>query len=163
DRACGHEGVLGLRLGRRVPVRHRLDVPGLDRHAVLMAQEVLQQDLHREREPGDVEALAQPGQAGVGVGLAVDLERGAGGEGIGHGGLLWLAGVRSVPSLRRFASRPDYAAGGGVGPKYAGWSMDDKVCIMFPYRFIHGARRWKPPWPSGARSPCPRPCATPWA
>src|SRR3546814_3980863 len=53
--------------------------------AVLVAQQVLQQDLHRIGQAGDVELLAQLGQACVGVGLAVDVEAGAGGEGIAHG------------------------------------------------------------------------------
>src|SRR3546814_18744971 len=61
--------------------------------AVLVAQQVLQQDLHRIGQAGDVELLAQLGQACVGVGLAVDVEAGAGGEGIAPGANTPVAGA----------------------------------------------------------------------
>ena len=56
DHAGGREGhfLAGGRVG--VPARQRLDVRGADRLAVLVAQQVLEQDLQRERQPGDVEA-----------------------------------------------------------------------------------------------------------
>src|SRR3546814_13973264 len=44
-------------------------------------------------QAGDVELLAQLGQACVGVGLAVDVEAGAGGEGIAHGANTPVAGA----------------------------------------------------------------------
>src|SRR3546814_14625996 len=76
-----------------IPLGHGLDVRLADRGAaVLVAQQVLQQDLHRIGQAGDVELLAQLGQAGVGVGLAVDVQFGAGGEGIAHGATSPVAG-----------------------------------------------------------------------
>ena len=77
-------GGLGLE-----PLRDRLDVFLGDRAAVLVAQQVFQQHLHRERQPRDaVEAvLLGLGQAVIGVGLAADFERPAAIEAVerGHG------------------------------------------------------------------------------
>ena len=42
--------LLGLRL--RVPVGQRLDVLGADGQAVLVAEQVFEEDLERERQPG---------------------------------------------------------------------------------------------------------------
>ena len=53
--------------------------------AVLVAQQVLQQDLHRIRQALEVEALTEPGQAGKGVALAIDLKGVAYGKGVFHG------------------------------------------------------------------------------
>ena len=52
------EGDLDARLGGRVPAGDRLDVVGADRDAVLEPQHVLEQDLDRVGQAGDVEALA---------------------------------------------------------------------------------------------------------
>ena len=46
-------------LGVVVPAGERLDVLLADGDAVLVAQEVLEQDLQRERQPGDVELRLQ--------------------------------------------------------------------------------------------------------
>ena len=80
-----HERDFGIRLLLRIPVGDGLDF--LRRHldAVLVTQQVFQQDLHRERQPLQVEALAQPGQAGKGVLLAVDIEGVAYGKSVFHG------------------------------------------------------------------------------
>ena len=53
------EGDLDARLGGGVPAGDRLDVGGADRDAVLEPQDVLQQDLDRVGQAGDVEALLQ--------------------------------------------------------------------------------------------------------
>ena len=86
-----HEGDFGVRFLLRVPVRHCLDRFLGDRDAVLAAQQVLEQDLHREGQAGEVVALAELGEAVDGVGLAVDDQLVAGGEGVGHEGLRWVA------------------------------------------------------------------------
>ncbi len=57
--AGGLEGDLGAGLRRRVPAGDRLDVGGADRDAVLESQHVLEQDLDRVGQAGDVEALRQ--------------------------------------------------------------------------------------------------------
>ena len=50
-------------LGVRVPARKRLDVLGAHRLPVLVPQQVLEQDLQRERQPRDVVARLQRVQA----------------------------------------------------------------------------------------------------
>ena len=57
--AGGLEGDLDAGLGGGVPGGDRLDVGGADRDAVLEPQHVLQQDLDRVGQAGDVEALLQ--------------------------------------------------------------------------------------------------------
>ncbi len=87
DHARGHEGDFGIRLGAGLPTRHRFDVVGADGGAaVLVPEQVLQQDLHRVGQVGDVEALAERGKAEVVVGLAADVQLAAGGERIAHAG-----------------------------------------------------------------------------
>ncbi|MCW0415190.1 hypothetical protein NB689_000944 [Xanthomonas sacchari] len=82
-----HEGDLGVGFGLGIPLGHCLDVVLAHGHAaVFVAQQVFQQDLQRVGQAGDIEALGELGQAVVGVALAVDLERGAGGKGIAHHG-----------------------------------------------------------------------------
>jgi len=54
-------------LGLRIPAGQRFDVIGGDRHAVLVTQQVLEQDLQRERQARDVVARLQDLEA-------VDLE-----------------------------------------------------------------------------------------
>jgi hypothetical protein len=78
--ARGHEGNFRIRLGLGVPLGDRLDFLGGDRDAVLVAQQVFQQDFHRIRQLLQVEALAELGEAGDLVRAAVDLEGVAGGE-----------------------------------------------------------------------------------
>ena len=92
------EGDLLGRLGVVVPARQRLDVLLADGHAVLVAQQVLEQDLQRERQPRDVELLLQRVEAVDLIGTPADLEVGAGAEGIvrhgfssGDGGLVPLS------------------------------------------------------------------------
>ena len=99
DHARGHEGDLGIRFGLGVPAGNRLDVRRQHVHPVLVPEQVLQQDLHRIGQAGQVEALAQAGQAGIGVGLAGDLELAAGGEGIAHGRLLGVGTARIVAPI----------------------------------------------------------------
>ena len=69
----------------------RLDVLLADGHAVLVAQQVLQQDLQRERQAGDVELLLQRVEAIDLIGTPADFEVGLGVEGI----------VRHYVQLRR--------------------------------------------------------------
>ena len=52
--ARGREGDLGVGLGAVVPARERLDVGLLHRAVALGPQQVLEQDLQRERQPRDV-------------------------------------------------------------------------------------------------------------
>ena len=52
-----------LRRALDVPARERLDVGRLDEAAVLVAQQVLEQDLQRKRQAGD---LRKPGVASAG-------------------------------------------------------------------------------------------------
>ncbi len=49
--ARGRERNLFLLGGLDVPVRHRLDVVGIDEPAVLAAEQVLEKDLERVRQP----------------------------------------------------------------------------------------------------------------
>ena len=84
------EGDLRARLGLRVPAGDRLDVGGGDRLAVLEPQHVLEQNLDRVGQAGDVEALLQRVEAVDLVAAAADLEGGAGAEGVAaHRRLGW--------------------------------------------------------------------------
>jgi hypothetical protein len=79
-----------------VPARQRLDVVLADAAAVLVAQQVLQEDLQRERQPGDVELLLQRVEPLDLIVAPADLEVGMGVEGIvGHG---FSSDVRSLGS-----------------------------------------------------------------
>ncbi len=86
EHAGGLKRDLFARLGLRVPGRDRLDVLGL--HAgipALEAQRVLEQDLQRIRQPGDVELLlkrVEPEDLVLGV---PHRQRALGREGIAHG------------------------------------------------------------------------------
>jgi hypothetical protein len=71
------------RLGGRIPARERLDVRRGHRAVVLRAQEVLEQDLQREREPLDVEGVLQRAEAVDLDGAVADRQRAAGVEAIG--------------------------------------------------------------------------------
>ncbi len=55
----GHERDLLLRLRRDVPLRQRLDVVAIDETSVFASQQVLEQDLERERQP------REPGETGL--------------------------------------------------------------------------------------------------
>src|SRR6185312_2762676 len=57
------------------PARERLDVGVLDRSVALGAEQVLEQDLQRERQARDVEALLQRVEAEDLIARAADLER----------------------------------------------------------------------------------------
>ena len=59
-----HERDLLLRLGRDVPAGERLDVVRVDERAVLAAQQVLEQDLQRVRQPRDAGKPAFSSAAG---------------------------------------------------------------------------------------------------
>ena len=80
--AGGREGDLLRRLGVRVPAGERLDVLLADGHAVLVAQQVLEQDLQRERQPCDIELGLQRVEPEDLEGLAADLQVRACVEGI---------------------------------------------------------------------------------
>ena len=62
------------RLVLGVPGRERLDVLGADRLAVLVAQQVLEQDLQRERQPGNVESRLERVESEDLVGAVTDAE-----------------------------------------------------------------------------------------
>jgi hypothetical protein len=65
-----------LQLAGLQPLRDRNDVLLLDRAAVLMAQQILEQHLHRERQLRDAlqTVLLRRRQAVINVGLATNLE-----------------------------------------------------------------------------------------
>ena len=70
--------ILDLALGPALllPVDQRLDIVAGDGDAVLEAEQILEQHLHRERQARDVaELLARLGQRIISVSLAADLER----------------------------------------------------------------------------------------
>ena len=79
-----HERDLGVGLLRGVPVRDRVDFLRGDVRAVLVAQQVLEQDLHRIGQALEIEALAELGEAADLVARAVDLEDVAGRKRIVH-------------------------------------------------------------------------------
>ena len=67
----------------RGPAGHRLDVGGVDVAPVLVAEEVLEDDLHRVGQPGDVEPTGEGVEAVDGEAPVADGEGGAGGEAVG--------------------------------------------------------------------------------
>ncbi len=85
--------VLDLAAGCRVvlPIGNRLDVSG--RHgesAILEPQQVFEQDLHRNRQAGNIaDCLCRLGERVIGIFLAIDVEGSAGSERVladlGHG------------------------------------------------------------------------------
>ena len=82
----GLEGDLDAGLGVRVPAGDRLDVGGGDRGAVLEPQDVLEQDLDRVGQAGDVEAVGERVEAEDLVGATADVEGRTGAEGVAaHG------------------------------------------------------------------------------
>ena len=71
----GGERDLGRGLRRGVPSRQRLDVGGGDRAPVFVAEQVLQEDLQREGQAGEVETLREAVEPENLVLHAVDVER----------------------------------------------------------------------------------------
>jgi len=105
------EGDLVGRFGLGIPARQRLNVGGADRPVAFGAQQVLEQDLQRERQARDVEALLQRVEAEDLEATLADHELGAGGKAIGgHGRLLrWAMG--SLPDYRELDHRRRAATG----------------------------------------------------
>ncbi len=96
------EGDLDAGLGVRVPAGDRLDVGGGDRGAVLEPQDVLEQDLDRVGQAGDVEAVGERVEAEDLVGAAAHLEGRTGAEGVAaHGPILRGAARRRGPADAR--------------------------------------------------------------
>ena len=83
--ACRHEGDFRVRLLVRIPVGHRFDVFRQHAHSVFVPEQVFQENFQRVGQLAQVIALAECGQAEVGVLLAMDLKLPAGGEGVMHG------------------------------------------------------------------------------
>ena len=106
-----HEGDFGIGFLLRLPGRHGFNGIGGHAHAVFVAQQVFQQDLHRVGQALDVESLAQLFEAVNAVGGVADGEVGQRGEGVAHG-VVPLAGVD-----------------GGVVLQVAG-ELDDRVHSM---------------------------------
>ena len=124
--ALGREGDLVRRCARTLPVpfgvgtpaRHRHDVVGRDVRAVLVAQQVLEEDLDGVGEPIDVVPLGQHGRLDVEdlVGAVANCKIGAGAEGVGvrcRGG-----GVRAHLPILPWAwrDRPPRCSGAGPDP-----------------------------------------------
>ena len=83
--AGGGESDLAVRLRGRLPVRERFDVGRANGEPVLGAEEVLEEDLERVREPFDPrELLRDRAQSVDGVLLPADGERPLRTEAIGH-------------------------------------------------------------------------------
>src|SRR6185437_3685315 len=82
--AAGAERDLLFRTSGHVPLGHRLDVAALDEGAVLVAEQILEEDLETEREAAGVPAgeCVERGKAEDRVLRAVDGERRAAAEGI---------------------------------------------------------------------------------
>ena len=81
--AGGGERDLLARFGLGVPSGERLDILGPDRLAVLVSQQVLEQDLERERQAGDVVLRLQRIQAEYLVRAVVHRQRGPRVEAVG--------------------------------------------------------------------------------
>ncbi len=97
---------LPARVGARLPASDRLDVRGGHRAVALGAQKVLEQDLQRERQPRDVEALLQRVDAEDLKAPVGERELGAGIEAVGgHHGSSRISGWWA-PGLSRSARRP---------------------------------------------------------
>jgi hypothetical protein len=86
--ARGHERDLGVGLALGVPVAYRLDLLRSHADAVLVAQQVLEQDLHGVGQALDREAFAQLREAVEAVALAAEIERRTNLEAVQHGTLL---------------------------------------------------------------------------
>ena len=86
--ACGPKRDLPLLVAAVRPRGHGADVIGRDRVAVLVPEEVLEQDPDRIRQAGDARDARALERAQVVVGdpLALDLQRGAGSEAVQAGG-----------------------------------------------------------------------------
>ena len=117
---CGHERDLGLGRDTRPPGKQGLDVVWADRAISGMAQQVLEQDLDRDRERGEVHPVADGRQPVITVVGAADPQRVARGERIGDRGPGWhdappssSARVRGVSRRRAGAPAP-----GRIGPQY---------------------------------------------
>ena len=90
EHARRRERDLGARLGAGVPSRQRLDVLRANRFPVLVAQQVLEQDLQRERQPRDVVRRLERVEPEDLIRALPDGERRLGVEGIGHHGSFLL-------------------------------------------------------------------------
>ena len=83
--AARRERDLGRRLSPGIPVRQRLDICSRDVHTVLVAQQVLEQDLERVGQAAHVMLRRQRVQAEYLVLVRSDLQGRAGVEAVGHG------------------------------------------------------------------------------
>ncbi len=91
---------LVARLGPGLPAGQRLDVGRGDGAVALGAQQVLEQDLQRERQPRDVKALLERVEAEDLKAAFPNFELGTGGKAIGrHGGLLRRGDQTVCPSI----------------------------------------------------------------
>jgi hypothetical protein len=92
EHARGPEGDLAIGLGLGIPAEERLDVLALDGALVLEAQEVLEQDLERERQPLEAGVLftQRPELVQLEGGVA-DGDRPLGAEAVGHRSSLTFA------------------------------------------------------------------------
>ncbi len=124
--ACRHERDFGVGFLLRVPVRDRLDFLRRDIRAVLVAQQILEQDLHRIGQALEIETLAELGEAADLVVRAVDLEDVPGRKRVVHSMVLLASFTRA---LRAAAFRGTEA---GVSPLLSPiWllSCDSSRCL----------------------------------
>ena len=90
-----------------LPVDQRLDVVDGDGLAVLEAEQILEQHLHREGQLVDIAELGGGlGEGEIGVGLAADLERGAGAERVVAGGCHGCPRLKAGTLSRAGTARP---------------------------------------------------------
>ena len=107
EHARGREGDLGVGVGRGVPAGERFDVGARDVDAVFVTQQVLQQDLERERQPGGVEVLIERADVPVGQAALADFQLLARLEGVMHGS---VASVAGRGRCQRWMVRPSTAS-----------------------------------------------------
>jgi hypothetical protein len=101
--AGGRERYFLLSCSVQVPSRERLDVAGFDKSAVLVAQQVLEQNLHRVRQPCDFRktGFLECGKAVGLVGTPANRKRGSRAEAVHGRHLLLREGIAPRQKVNR--------------------------------------------------------------